>query len=386
MLQTIDISELLPGMYVVSVTKQKGDLKVKASGKVKSTEYIENIASKGVLELQIDLTKSTHTTPGQVKDSDYSNHSGLTYNQQLERALALHDQAKSIHNRLVKNALKGRLNDCNDAIKVTENVVDAAFEYDDALGIVTLLKEDVEYFLEHGINCSILMALFGRTLGFDEALLKKVSLGAMLMDIGMLKLPMLLTQKNDTLTAQEYTKIKTHVGIALKLVKPLDKVDEISIQVIQQHHERLDGSGYPDGLQESQISLYGRMAAIVDTYDSLTSSRPFRKALKPADALVKLTEATQTLDQELVQKFITCMGAYPAGSLVKLASGKIAMVIRINKTQPLSPVVMVFYDTQTRQDKVMRIDLSKTDDKIISSIELDEVNMGIPQLLQQNLS
>jgi HD-GYP domain-containing protein (c-di-GMP phosphodiesterase class II) len=220
----------------------------------------------------------------------------------------------------------------------------------------------------------------------DEALLKKVSLGAMLMDIGMLKLPMLLTQKNDTLTAQEYAKVKTHVGIALKLVKPLDKVDEISIQVIQQHHERLDGSGYPDGLQESQISLYGRMAAIVDTYDSLTSSRPFRKALKPADALVKLTEATQTLDQELVQKFITCMGAYPAGSLVKLASGKIAMVIRINKTQPLSPVVMVFYDTQTRQDKVMRIDLSKTDDKIISSIELDEVNMGIPQLLQQNLS
>lgn len=386
MLQIIDISKLLPGMYVIRVTKQKGKLTVTASGKVKTEEYIKSIASKGVLEVEVDLNKSSHATPGEVKDSDYRNDSGLTYNQQLERSLTLHDQAKSIHNRLIKRAAKGKLINLDEANEVTKQMVDAAFECDDVLSIVTLLKEDVEYFLEHSINCSILIVIFGKALGFDKALLNKISVGAILMDIGMMKLPLLITQKNDTLTPKEQAKIQTHVDIALKLVEPIEKIDDISVQIIQQHHERIDGSGYPDGLRDKQISVYGRMAAIVDTYDSLTTSRPYRKAVKPADALVKLTQPEFGLDQTLVTKFVACIGTHPIGSLVKLKSGKIAMVIRLNKTQPLTPVVMVFYDTQTRKDEVIRLDLSKTEDEIVSSIELDNVNMGIPKLLQKTLS
>jgi HD-GYP domain-containing protein (c-di-GMP phosphodiesterase class II) len=388
MIQTIDISALLPGMFVVNVTKQIGDVTITASGKVKDADYIANMVNKGILEVEVDLNKSTHKVEqaGQVTDEDYSNASGLTYNQQLELSLKLHDQAKSIQARIIKRSAKGKLNHLEEANEITEQLVDAAFKCEDALSITTLLNEDAEYFLEHSINCALLMVLFGQSLKLDESVLHKLGVGALLMDIGMMRLPLLLTQKNTSLTPQEETKMQSHVDIALKLIEPLDSIDEISMQVVKHHHERLDGSGYPDGLRDNQISMYGKMAAIVDTYDSMTTARPYREAFPPATALKKLSNETLGLDKELVSQFILCIGAYPIGSVVKLNSGKLAMVIRLNKLKPLAPVVMVFYDIHTKKETPSRIDLSVTDEEIIDSVSLDQTDMSMSQLLSKALT
>jgi HD-GYP domain-containing protein (c-di-GMP phosphodiesterase class II) len=375
MLELVNIDALVSGMFVVKVTKQGGRIAVVSAGKISDQQNVAALAKKGILQVQIDLSKSTHISPddevGEQEDA-YTNASGLTYAQQLEHTLKLHDQAKTIQDRLIKQVAKSKINNLDEIDEITRGIVKVAFECDDAIVIATLLKESDEYFIEHSINCAILMVMFGRSLEIEKSTLQHLGAGALLMDIGMAKLPLLLTQKADSLSVQETQRMQRHVDIALNLLEPIDSVNEVSLTVIKQHHERLDGTGYPDGLRGTQISQYGRMAAIVDTYDSLTSSKSYRETFKPADALKKLQDEDLGLDKDLVAKFIGCIGANPIGSLVSLASDKRAMVMRLNHLQPLKPIVMVFYNLTTKLDEVSQIDLSKVEDEIVGSVSPDE--------------
>lgn len=387
MLELVNIDSLVPGMFIVKVTKQSGAVSVTSAGKINSQQDIAELVDKGILQVEIDLTKSTHLdTKDGLNDADdmYVNVSGLTYNQQLEHSLKLHEQAKSIQGRLIKRVAKGKIVGLGEIDEITQEIVKNAFQCDDALGISTMLKENDEYFLEHSINCAILMVMFGRSLEIEKPALQHLGVGAFLMDIGMAKLPLLLTQKADSLSAQEIQRMQRHVEIALKLLEPMDGINDTSLSVIKQHHERLDGSGYPNGLIGDQISQYGRMAAIVDTYDSLTTARPYRDAFKPADALKKMQDEDLGLDKDLVNKFIGCIGANPIGSLVKLTSGKLAMVMRLNRLHPLSPVVMVFYNLTTKLDEVAQLDLSKVEDEIVGSVSPDDFGIGLPEFLRQS--
>jgi HD-GYP domain-containing protein (c-di-GMP phosphodiesterase class II) len=387
MLQLINIDVVLPGMYIIKVTKQVGKLNVTTAGKVGDQQYIAGLVDKGILQVQVDLSKSSHldADDGQDKlDDTYVNASGLSYQQQLAHSLKLHDQAKAIQGRLIKQVARGKIADLGEIDNITQEIVKKAFECDDTLCIVTLLKESDEYFLEHSINCAILMVMFGRSLEIDKTTLQHLGAGCLLMDLGMLKLPLLLTQKADSLSVQETQRMQRHVNIALKLLEPTDVVEEVTLTVIKQHHERLDGSGYPDGLRDEQISQFGRMAAIVDTYDSLTTSRPFRNAFKPDEALKKMQDNNLGLDSDLVNKFIVCIGANPIGSLVKLASNKLAMVMRINRLEPFSPVVMVFYNVTTKLDEVSQLDLSKVDDEIVGSVSPDDFGHELSGFLRQS--
>jgi HD-GYP domain-containing protein (c-di-GMP phosphodiesterase class II) len=390
MLQLINIDALLPGMFIVKVTKQAGKITVTSAGKINDQKDIAGLADKGILQVQIDLLKSTHldNQDGQDGQDDlddmYLNASGLSYNQQLQHSLELHDQAKTIQGRIIKRVAKGKIADLEEVDQITQEIVRKTFECDDALAITTMLKQNDEYFLEHSINCAILMVMFGRSLEIEKPILQHLGAAALLMDIGMIKLPLLLIQKVDTLTVQETKRIQRHVEIALKLLEPIEGIDEVSRTVIKQHHERLDGSGYPDGLRGEQICQYGRMIAIVDTYDSLTTTRPYREAFKPADALKKMQDEELGLDKELVGKFIGCIGANPIGSLVKLASGRLAMVMRLNHLHPLSPVVMIFYDLSTKKDEVVRLDLSKVEDEIVGSVSPDDFGIRLSGFLRQS--
>ncbi|WP_299077447.1 HD-GYP domain-containing protein [uncultured Paraglaciecola sp.] len=386
MLELVNMDALVVGMFVVKVTQQTGKISVTSAGKITTQKAIDELAKKGILQLEIDLTKSTHLKEEEKetnKPDNYVNASGLSYKQQLANSLKLHSQAKSIQARIIKQVSKGKITDLDDVNAITEELVKSAFECSDALGIITMLKESDQYILEHSISCAVLMVMFGRSLEIETNTLRHLGAGALLMDIGMIKMPLLLTQKADDLNEQETQKVQTHVDIALKLLEPFESIDTISLTVIKQHQEKLDGSGYPKGLIGEQISQYGRMAAIVDTYDSLTSTRPYREAYCPADALKKMKNEDLGLDTELVTKFISCIGIYPIGSVIKLASGKLAMVLRLNPQQPSKPVVMVFFNLTTQLDEVTQVDLSKVNDKIESSVSSDEHGLNLSSFLKK---
>jgi HD-GYP domain-containing protein (c-di-GMP phosphodiesterase class II) len=386
MLKTIHISELQIGMYVTQVVKQEGTFRVKSSGRILNPEAIQKLHDKGIIELEIDLAKSRlEAAEDDDVPLDEVNAAGLTYSEQLAHALKVYDHAKIIHGRLMLRISKGKHANIEDVQQISKELVAKVFECDEAISILTLLSENDSYFLEHSINCAILIILFGRFLGYDEALLENLGAGALLMDIGMMKLPLLLTSKLDTFNEKDTKSMRKHIDHALSLISKVESISQVSIDVIEQHHERLDGSGYPEGLQGHEINVYGRMAAIVDIYDSLTSQRPYRDAMKPNEALRYMAEDISGLDSDLINQFILCVGAHPVGSLVKLASDKLAVVMRLNRHQPLKPVVMVFYDLIERQDMVKQLDLAINDDAIVGSVDPADFNLGLSQFLQQTL-
>jgi HD-GYP domain-containing protein (c-di-GMP phosphodiesterase class II) len=390
MLQKIDVNELCPGMYVTGVLRQKGNIKITSSGRINTEKDISSFVDKGILQVEIDLVKSTHLQFLQeelsAKDNDL-NTASLSYRAQMNLTLELYDKAKEIHGRIIRNIGKNKIHNIEDVADTSRTIVDKVFECKDAISVVTLLKNDDEYLLEHSINCAILMTMLGKQLDLEMELLYELGIGALVMDIGMTELPLLLTQKSDGLSEKELEKMQGHVDFALNKVENLDSISDVSLAVITQHHERLDGSGYPGGFKGEQISLYGRMAAITDTYDSLTADRPYRKALTPADALIKMSNTELGLDAQLIEQFILCIGLNPVGSLVRLDNAKLAMVIRINKEQPMRPVVMIFYDLNSKdEEQIRQVNLANTADKIIGSIHPGEFNIELGLFLKEAFS
>ncbi|MGS2719861.1 HD-GYP domain-containing protein [Paraglaciecola aestuariivivens] len=386
MLQLIDIDAIQPGMYVVKVTKQTGQFTLKQAGKVKRPQDIQLLATKGILQVQVDLSKSDHLQENQQQDNPppiYVNEAGYSYNQQLDLSLKLRDQVKSVQGKLIQRVANGKIHNLDEISQITDELVTLAFDCNDAIFISTMLKDSDQYLIEHGVNCALLLVIFGRALGLPKSELKQLGMGGLLMDIGMSKLPLLMLLKPDTLSEQERARMQRHVDMALSLLESMEGVSDITRTVVEQHHERIDGSGYPKGLQATDISIYGKMAAIVDCYDSLTTLRPYRDALKPDIALKQLSKEELGLDKTLLAKFIQCIGANPVGSLVKLASGKLAMVMRLNPSQPLYPVVMVFYNLTTQLDEVAQIDLSKEHDEIVGTVAPEDYGIGLASFLTQ---
>ncbi|MDP5030226.1 MAG: DUF3391 domain-containing protein [Paraglaciecola sp.] len=385
MLKIIEISELQTGMFVTRVVKQKGKLRLTSSGTVKREEEITRLQEKGILELEIDLSKSLGEQSG-LHDLSLQEFS-KDYGQQLEHSLKIFEQAKDIQSRLMDRISKGKIANLEAVDELAHHLLERIFDNEDTMSIVTLVSENDQYFIEHSLNCSILMMLFARHLGYDEEVMQALGVGALLMDIGMLKLPLLLTEKPESFNQADTQKMQKHVKVALDLVGQLDDISDISREVIELHHERLDGSGYPEALTEQHISVYGRMAAIVDVYDSLTTKRPYRDAYKPASALLLMTDEIPGLDQKLLKAFISCIGANPVGSLVKLSSDKLAIVLNRNKRNPLKPIVMVFYDLQTKQSgEPYPLDLAKSEDVIKGSIDPADFGVNLQQFLIQTFS
>jgi HD-GYP domain-containing protein (c-di-GMP phosphodiesterase class II) len=177
--------------------------------------------------------------------------------------------------------------------------------------------------------------------------------------------------------------MKTHVEIGRDIVEQYGDISDLALQIIEQHHERVDGSGYPRGLEGDEISEFARIAAIIDTFDALTSNRPHQDSITPTQALKRLSDA-KNLDQDLVRQFIQCVGIHPVGSLVRLKSGKLGIVSQQNKSDAVSPIIMTFYSVKSNHfNEVKRIDLSKIEDEIVSGVRPDEFNLNLPKFFQE---
>jgi HD-GYP domain-containing protein (c-di-GMP phosphodiesterase class II) len=166
-------------------------------------------------------------------------------------------------------------------------------------------------------------------------------------------------------------------------VERLDDVAPIVLDVIANHHERVNGSGYPKAKTASEISLYAQMASIVDSYDAMISNRGYKCSDNASIALQKL-EKDETLDRDLVLEFINAIGLHPVGSLVQLESQKLAIVSQRQLAHPLEPVVMVFYSLQTQlHTEIQRLDLSRAEDAIVAGVRPEEFSMKLGKFFKQ---
>jgi HD-GYP domain-containing protein (c-di-GMP phosphodiesterase class II) len=388
MIKTVSIDQLMPGHFVTRVIEQEGGLVVKSKGKVKSDTVITSLRQKGVTMLEIDFSKSdvaVQEPTGVEEETEKpkathinSEASGVA----LEKANDLYMEAVIMQGSFIDQLQKGAVHDLSSMKQLSEQLIENLFDNPNALTCLTLIKDTDKYLLEHSLNCSILMAMFADYLNYDQETIESLALGAMLMDVGMANVPEELRNSNVSLSSNDWQIIEAHVDYGLDLVEQTEDLPAIAKTVIQQHHERTDGSGYPQGLAGDDIAVFGRMAAIVDTYDAMVSERPHQKALPPAVALKRLAR-TEGLDKDLVRQFIARIGIHPVGSLVKLKSGKLAIVSKANEQDMLNPTVMSFYSvTGNHYNDVKRIDLSKVDDEIEASVQPSEFNLNLPRFFR----
>ena len=258
-------------------------------------------------------------------------------------------KAVQVLNKLGKDLREdGQLNmaSFNEAVG---DMVDSVVSNPDALMWVARLPQADSTNYSHGLKVAIYLIGMGRQVGLPREQLIEVGLVGMLLDIGKLKIPAPLLQRAGALSEEEFMLVQQHVMHGLRILDASKDISQAVINGIGQHHERLDGSGYPNKLAQDQIGLYGRMAGIVDTFTAMTSPRPYAEPYSPYEALAHLFEWSGRLFHEpLVEKFVQAIGIYPVGSLVELSTGEVAIVLAHNRIRRLQPRVLIL----TGADKV----------------------------------
>ncbi len=199
----------------------------------------------------------------------------------------------------------------------------------------------------HGLKVAIYMMTLGRHLGFARQQLKELGLIGLLLDVGKLSLPDELLKKPGKLSKKERALIQTHVSLSLSTLQAENQLPPNVLLGISEHHERLNGSGYPQGISGAQISIYGRMAAIADSFSAMTSLRSYAPTRSAFDAMKELFNVADTqLHGPLIEEFVQAIGIFPVGSLAELTSGEVAIVLKHNKLKRLEPDMLVLTDRE----------------------------------------
>lgn len=268
-----------------------------------------------------------------------------TLNDEAPNARRANDDARAFAERMISDARAGRKLSAQQVQDAVEPIVQSVLRNADAfLWISSLLSRD-SYLYSHAVNCSALCAAMGRHMGFAEDALIHLATGGMLLDIGKSSIPEELLNSAESLRKDDLEVVRAHVAASLQIMDDAGISNAVVRDMVLTHHERIDGSGYPDGLALNRIPLFGRIAAVIDSYDAMTSERPYRSAVSRHEALQQLYRAHETLYQsEVVEQFLQCLGVYPTGSLVELSNGKVGIVMEQNQARRLQPRLLLLLD------------------------------------------
>jgi HD-GYP domain-containing protein (c-di-GMP phosphodiesterase class II) len=229
--------------------------------------------------------------------------------------------------------------------KSVEPVVESMSRNPDACIWLGRLKQHDQYAYQHSLSAAIWAVALGRQLGLPRHDLRSLAIGGMLMDVGKLRVDPTLLQAPRPLSEEETVEVREHIAHGVSILKESGMMNQDVIDMVAHHHERHNGSGYPQGLSGDEIPPFARIAAIVDTYDAVTSTRSHAAAISPADAIRVLYRARDVdFQAELVEVFIQAMGIYPAGTIVELTSGEVGVVVSESRTRRLRPKVMVIFN------------------------------------------
>ena len=300
-----------------------------------------------------------------------------TVHEELPRAREAHAQASRLAAKILNDVRAGQKVSVEDVRNAVEPVVKSVLRNADAYFWVTALRKRDAYEYSHAIHCSLLAAAFGRHMGFTEDVLLNLATGGLLMDIGKTEVDEVLLAKPEPLTADETEAVRKHVENSLRIIEEAGIHNADVREMVLTHHERHDGSGYPDRLMRNQIPLFGRMAGLIDSYDAMTSTRVFRKAASAHHALQQLyRHGDQLFQREVVEQLMQCLSVYPTGSLVELSSGEVAIVMAQNHARRLRPRVMLLMTSdKLLRENFVELDLMAQDDgdgprrEIVSTLE-----------------
>lgn len=326
----------------------------------------------------VEKDQEVYERPRQTIDKIFEGRTLKTYRDDSNwedehpRASAALDTLVGDINEIFDDVIEGGKIDVVKLRNSVDPVIESISRNPDACLWVARLKHHDKYTYQHSLGAAIWSVSLGRQLGLAKHDLRSLAMGSMLMDVGKLRIDRELLQADRSLSEEEMAAMRDHVRYGLEIVQESGVINQDVIDIVAYHHERHNGSGYPNGLRSDDIPAFARIAAIVDTYDAVTSNRSHAKARSPSDAIKLLYGARDSEFQaELVEAFIQAVGIYPAGTLIELSSGEVGVVVAEYRTRRLRPKVMLLLDAnkrELRENKV--IDLQEDPAEEVQSLRI----------------
>ena len=345
------VSELRFGMYVAELDRPWTETPFRFQGFVLASEQqletLRKYCKSVVVDSERSGTLADAPRPGMQYFGRTVHAEKASVEQELGAARAAFANSHALIQEALANVRVGRTLDAERVRTAVKDLTGSVLRNPDAMMLFAQLREKGEYAVSHSLDVSIYMAAFGRFLQLDQAQIELLAYLGMLQDIGKVRLPKTLLEKRGGLSTEEFEQAKLHVNYSVEILRATAGIPIELPRLATLHHERHDGSGYPNRLQGHDIGMIGAIAAIVDTFDAMTVPRPYADAVAPSAAISSLYKwRGVSFDAGLVEQFIRFVGIFPVGSLVELNSGETGVVISQNPEQRLKPRVMVIRDAK----------------------------------------
>ncbi|MDP3007879.1 MAG: HD-GYP domain-containing protein [Methylococcales bacterium] len=364
----IDVHELKVGMYVCKLDKpwlesgflfQGFELKNQADidAVKKECKFVFIDVEKQNIALKNPQKTTAYLTTGTL-EKKHLHPPKTSFIKEIDRAAYTYGKTSDLVRSFMEDVQMGKAINAAVAKKVVAECVNSIIHTPDALLWMTQLKHRDMYTAQHSMNVCVLAIALGKHLNLAETELNNLGLCGMMHDMGKMKVPLEILNKPAKLEPKELVVMQSHSMWGGKLLIASKDMYAGAIDVARSHHERLDGKGYPSGLNDAQITPYSRIVTIVDMYDAISSDRVYQKGRSHLEALKIMTDMCGTqLDTRLTYSFIECIGIYPPGSIVELNSGEIAVVIEVNAHHKLKPKIMLLLDEDKQRRSLHLVDL-----------------------------
>ena len=363
-------------------------------------KYIDLLKNYGVryvfIETEENQSQQAQTTPAHKLQSPSQafidiKKDDIDFQKYLE---SIHLEYKNALKDIFLHVKMGKSLQTLETKKIVKTYVDNYFKKPDLVINIVRLKDYDEYTFMHSLNVCVLSIALGSRIGFDIDNLNILGLGGLLHDIGKMKLDEKLINKKGIYTSDEYNIVKKHPIYSYEILKDNPENPTDTLMAVLQHHENIDGSGYPLGLVDKKITKHAKIISIVNAYDTLTNDTPYGSAMTPPKALNKiLNNAGRQFDRLYVRFFIDILGIYPTGTAVCLDTGEFAVVFQINRKEITRPKVLIITDEKKKPIKPYPFDLQsynianrKPYKSIIEAIDPKEYNIEANKVIDEFLS
>ncbi|MDB5806024.1 MAG: metal dependent phosphohydrolase [Betaproteobacteria bacterium] len=380
MLKKVSVTELRPGMFLHKLCGPWTQHPFwRTSFTLNDAAQIRQLQGSGITEVWIDAergldvaapapapaaaqapapTQAAAAAPAPVRAAAPQR---VSIADEMGRARKICDAAAEAVTAMFSEVRMGRAVSSAAAAALVADISASVRRNPDALISLARLKTADSYTYLHSVAvCGLMVALAGK-LGLSEEQTREAGQAGLMHDMGKALMPLDVLNKPGKLTDAEFTIIKGHPAEGHRILQQSGGASEAVLDVCLHHHEKMDGSGYPEGAKGEEISLYARMGAVCDVYDAITSNRAYKPGWEPGESIRRMAEWHGHFDARVFQAFVGCIGIYPTGSLVRLSSGRLAVVLEQGSASLLKPVVRVFFSTKSKMQIVPeRIDLAQS--------------------------
>ena len=391
MLKRVPVGRLRPGMFVNSLCGSWFDHAFwHQQFELQGAGDIERLVRGGVREVMIDTSRGldvdlpTQPPPSAAEaarpapDLAPPPTPRAAVEEELAQAARICRQARAGMISMFAEARMGHAVDTAAAMGLVEDIGASIERNPLALVSMARLKSADDYTFMHSVAVCGLMLALGRQLGLEGDELRQAGLAGLLHDVGKAQVSTEILNKPARLSDAEWLEIRRHPSLGHALLERTGSAGELALDVCLNHHERMDGGGYPSGLDGSRLSLHARMAAVCDVYDAITSNRPYKAGWDPSESVRRMAEWSRShFDERVFQAFVRSVGIYPVGSLVRMASGRLGIVIDQGERSLTTPRVRLFFSTSAGQHIApVVVDLSRHEasDRIVGRESPEEWN------------